>query len=65
VITAIIVFVVSAVVTWHNIGFRFDYVSRWLSAFIVDGRGGGDGVRAIPFARALTLPVVALIDGTA
>ena len=34
-ITAIIVFVVSAVVTWHNIGFRGDYVSRWLSAFLV------------------------------
>ena len=35
VITAIIVFVVSGVVTWHNIGFRFDFVRRWLSAFVV------------------------------
>lgn len=34
-ITAIIVFVVSAVVTWANIGFHPDFVKRWLSAFIL------------------------------
>ena len=34
-ITAIIVFVVSAVVTWSNIGFHPDFVKRWLSAFIL------------------------------
>ena len=37
-ITAIVVFVASAVVTWHNIGFRADYVVRWLSAFLSAGR---------------------------
>jgi len=35
VITAIIVFVVSGVVTFFNIGLRSDFVPRWLSAFIV------------------------------
>ena len=34
-ITAVIVFVVSAVVTWTNIGFRADFIRRWLSAFMV------------------------------
>ena len=33
VITAIIVFVVSGVVTYFNIGLRPDFVPRWLSAF--------------------------------
>jgi len=31
--TALIVFCVSAVVTFSNIGFRADFVRRWLSAF--------------------------------
>lgn len=34
-ITAVIVFVVSAVVTWANIGLHPDFVKRWLSAFIL------------------------------
>jgi len=34
IITGIIVFVVSAVVTWTNIGFRADFVARWLKAFL-------------------------------
>jgi uncharacterized membrane protein YjjP (DUF1212 family) len=33
-ITGIIVFVVSAVVTYTNIGFHPDFVARWLRAFI-------------------------------
>jgi hypothetical protein len=65
VITAIIVFIVSAVVTFFNIGLRPDFVPRWLSAFIV-----GWPVAAItaffmiPFAHAVTQRIVRLI-GTA
>ncbi len=33
IISALIVFVVSAVVTFTNIGFRADFVPRWLKAF--------------------------------
>ena len=33
-ISALIVFVVSAVVTFTNIGLRVDFVPRWLKAFI-------------------------------
>ena len=62
-ITAIIVFVVSAVVTWHNIGFRADYVPRWLSAFIVGWPVAAvTAFIAIPFARRATVRLVALID---
>ena len=62
--TAIIVFIVSAVVTWTNVGFRADFVTRWLSAFLV-----GWPVAALtafvampPVARA-TQRLVTLIDG--
>jgi len=34
-ITGLIVFVVSAVVTFTNMGFRADFVPRWLHAFII------------------------------
>jgi hypothetical protein len=63
-ITAIIVFVVSAVVTWHNIGFRIDFVTRWLSAFVVGWPVAAvTAFVAIPFVRRATQRLVALIDG--
>ncbi len=33
--TGIVVFVVSCVVTFSNIGLRADFVGRWLSAFFL------------------------------
>jgi hypothetical protein len=66
VITAIIVFVVSAVVTWHDIGFRTDFVARWLTAFLVGWPVAAiTAFLAIPLARRATRRPVALIDGTA
>jgi Protein of unknown function (DUF2798) len=62
--TALIVFCVSAVVTFTNIGFRGDFVQRWLSAF-----GIGWPVAAIvallafPVVRYLTARLVTLIEG--
>lgn len=62
---AVIVFFVSAVVTFANIGFRADFVSRWLHAFITGWPLGALlGFFALPRVRALTLRIVALIDGT-
>jgi hypothetical protein len=64
VITAIIVFIVSAVVTFANIGFSHDFVARWLRAFVI-----GWPVAAvvafffIPVARRVTAGLVRLIDG--
>lgn len=66
IITAVIVFVVSGVVTWTNIGFRADFVVRWMSAFIV-----GWPVAAVtaffvlPHVRRLTQWLALLIDGAA
>ena len=66
VITAIIVFVVSAVVTYFNIGFRADFVTRWLSAFLVGWPVAAvTAFFAIPFAHNVTQRIVGLIDGAA
>ena len=63
VITAIIVFIVSAVVTFSNIGFHPDFVPRWLKAFIV-GWPVAIVVAffAIPLARKATAAIVAFIE---
>jgi len=62
-ITAIIVFVVSGVVTWTNIGFRADFVGRWMSAFIVGWPVAAvTAFIAIPLVRRLTQRLVLLID---
>jgi hypothetical protein len=66
VITAIIVFIVSAVVTCFNIGLRADFVPRWLSAFMVGWPVAAvTAFFALPFARAVTLHIVGLLEGTA
>jgi hypothetical protein len=64
VITAIIVFVVSGVVTFFNIGLRADFVPRWLSAFVVGWPiAAVTAFFALPFARVVTQRIVDLIDG--
>jgi hypothetical protein len=66
VVTAIIVFVVSAVVTYFNIGLRIDFVPRWLSAFLVGWPVAAvTAFVAIPAARGITRRIVGLIEGTA
>jgi hypothetical protein len=65
VITGIIVFVVSAVVTFTNIGLRADFVGRWLGAFVIGWPVAAvTAFVAIPLARQFTLLIVSLIDGT-
>ena len=62
--TALVVFCVSAVVTFSNIGFRADFMHRWLSAF-----GIGWPVAVViavlgfPALRVATERLVALIEG--
>jgi len=66
VITAIIVFIVSAVVTFFNIGLRPDFLPRWLSAFLVGWPvAAATAFVALPFARAVTLRIVGVIEGAA
>jgi hypothetical protein len=62
--TAVIVFVVSAVVTFVNIGFRADFVRRWLSAFIVGWPVASVAAYvALPFVSRATMRIVDLIEG--
>jgi len=62
--TAVIVFFASAAVTYTNIGIRFDFVQRWLFAFIV-----GWPVAAVtaflvmPLIRRVTELIVEWIEG--
>jgi hypothetical protein len=62
--TALIVFCVSAVVTFTNIGFRADFVRRWFSAFGVGWPiAVVIGLIAFPAVRRVTNRLVALIEG--
>ncbi len=62
--TGIIVFVLSCVVTFSNIGLRSDFVPRWLSAFFIGWPVASiTGLIAFPYARRATAGIVALIEG--
>ncbi|HXX51160.1 MAG TPA: DUF2798 domain-containing protein [Xanthobacteraceae bacterium] len=62
--TAIVVFVVSCVVTFTDIGFRADFMRRWLSAFFLIGWSVASviGLIAFPYVRRATAGIVALIE---
>ena len=63
IITAIIVFVVSAVVTFNNIGFRADFVPRWLKAFIVGWPVAAvTAYVSIPYARRIATVIERKLD---
>jgi len=62
IITAIIVFVVSAVVTFTNIGFQIDFVPRWLKAFIIGWPVAAvTAFIAIPYARRITAGIARVL----
>jgi len=62
--TALVVFVASAAVTYVNIGLHFDFVRRWLSAFIVGWPVAAvTAYIAFPIVRQATVLIVALIEG--
>jgi len=63
-ITAIVVFVASAAVAFMNIGFRADFVRRWLTAFMIGWPVAAlTAYIALPFVRRATIGIVALIEG--
>jgi len=65
-ISALIVFVVSGVGTLTNIGFRVDFVPRWLNAFMTGWPVAAVlAFFAIPHVRRATEIIVRLIDGQA
>jgi uncharacterized membrane protein len=63
-LTAIVVFVVSGVVTFTNIGFRGDFPLNWMKAFLT-GWPVAIVVAfiAIPFVRRAATALARLIDG--
>ena len=62
--TALIVFVVSGVVTFTNVGFRADFVRRWLSAFSIGWPVAVViALLAFPLLRRITNRLVAFIEG--
>lgn len=61
--TGVIVFVVSCVVTFSNIGLRADFVHRRLSAFFIGWPVTSvTGLIAFPYVRRATTGIVALIE---
>jgi hypothetical protein len=64
IISALIVFVVSGVVTFANIGLRADFVPRWHKAFATGWPVAAVlAFFAIPYVRRATDAIVRLIDG--
>ncbi len=61
--TGIIVFVVSCVVTFTNIGLRADFVGRWLSAFCIGWPVASvTGKIVFPYIRRATTGIVTFIE---
>lgn len=66
IVTGIIVFIVSFLVTFLNIGFRADFVFQWLKAFFTAWPLAAlVAYFAIPLARRLTQRLVVMLDGKA
>ena len=66
IISALIVFVVSGVVTFTNIGLRADFVRRWLKAFVTGWPVAAVlAFIAIPYVRRATEVIVRMIEGQA
>ncbi|HME30578.1 MAG TPA: DUF2798 domain-containing protein [Pseudolabrys sp.] len=64
IISGLIVFVVSGVVTFTNIGLRADFIPRWLKAFITGWPVAAVlAFFAVPYVRRATEAIVRLIDG--
>ncbi|HEX3860040.1 MAG TPA: DUF2798 domain-containing protein [Pseudolabrys sp.] len=65
-ISAMIVFVVSSVVTFTNIGFRADFLTRWMSAFLTGWPVAAVlAFFAVPHVRRATDAIVRLIERSA
>ena len=61
--TGIVVFVVTCVVTFSNIGLRANFIVRWLSAFSIGWPVASvTGLIAFPYIRRVTTGIVAMIE---
>ncbi len=58
-----VIFIVSSVVTFANIGFRADFIHRWLSAFVVGWPVGAvTALLVFPLLRRAATGIASLIE---
>ena len=61
--TGFVIFIVSSVVTFANIGSRADFIHRWLSAFVVGWPVGAVmALLVFPFLRRVATGIAGLIE---
>jgi hypothetical protein len=64
--SAMMVLMVTLIVTYLNLGFRHDFLIQWAKAyFIAWPIAACTGYVVMPMARRVTTRLVAMIDGTA
>ncbi|MDP3545024.1 DUF2798 domain-containing protein [Phreatobacter sp. HK31-P] len=60
---AVMAFLMTALITWLNLGFPPDYFRRWLTAFAIAWPAAAIAAYiAIPIARSLTIRIVAWME---
>ncbi|MDP2801214.1 MAG: DUF2798 domain-containing protein [Phreatobacter sp.] len=60
---AVMAFLMTALITWLNLGFPPDYLRRWLTAFVIAWPAAAfSAYIAIPIARKLTGRIVAWME---
>lgn len=65
VMSSVMVFMVTLIVTYLNLGLRSDFLWQWVKAYIVAWPiAGTTGFCVLPHARRVTDRIVARIDGT-
>ena len=63
--TATVVMMVSAVVTFSNLGFRADFVRHWLKAYIIGWPvAATTGLLVMPLLRRVAVGIAGLIERT-
>jgi hypothetical protein len=64
VMSSVMVFMVTLLVTWLNLGLRADFLVQWVKAyFIAWPVAAGTAFFIMPSARRVTERIVALFDG--
>jgi hypothetical protein len=64
--SSVMVFMVTLIVTYLNLGLRPDFLAQWAKAYIIAWPiAAGTAYLVMPMARRFTTRIVALIDGAA
>ena len=63
--SAVMVCVVTGLVTYLNLGFRADFLMEWIKAYLIAWPvAAGTAYLIMPTARRLTQQIVTYLDGT-